>query len=64
MDAYIHSSGCFNPLAGIRCFLTLILCDARMQFLELFQSPSGDSLFSDGIQAESKDIRNDIVSIP
>ena len=37
----------FNPLAGIRCFLTL-LGNTKIDYdKELFQSPSGDSLFSD-----------------
>ena len=37
---------CFNPLAGIRCFLTMVLGPV-LQILYPFQSPSGDSLFSD-----------------
>ena len=36
----------FNPLAGIRCFLTEI-SDTLCRWCALFQSPSGDSLFSD-----------------
>ena len=39
----------FNPLAGIRCFLTrhLAKADSRSLLPYLFQSPCGDSLFSD-----------------
>ena len=43
--------GGFNPLAGIRCFLTHIL---ELSYFEPgygFQSPSGDSLFSDVVTA-------------
>ena len=39
--------GCFNPLAGIRCFLTRIHGIHGCKAMYLFQSPSGDSLFSD-----------------
>ena len=44
----VPSANCFNPLAGIRCFLTqkqLRRCDQPPH--PRFQSPSGDSLFSD-----------------
>ena len=38
---------CFNPLAGIRCFLTRrVVCLIDVS-LRGFQSPCGDSLFSD-----------------
>ena len=37
----------FNPLAGIRCFLTYIGGNAGRHRYRVFQSPSGDSLFSD-----------------
>ena len=38
---------CFNPLAGIRCFLTYTKLWGRSTRQAMFQSPSGDSLFSD-----------------
>ena len=39
----------FNPLAGIRCFLTCVwLLDDGTYAVE-FQSPCGDSLFSDTV---------------
>ena len=37
----------FNPLAGIRCFLTRGQFEVNAEWLFAFQSPSGDSLFSD-----------------
>ena len=37
----------FNPLAGIRCFLTHPQPEQVIDDLDMFQSPSGDSLFSD-----------------
>ena len=37
----------FNPLAGIRCFLTLDRAAPEDIICVEFQSPSGDSLFSD-----------------
>ena len=39
----------FNPLAGIRCFLTGRGWAAKGGLAETFQSPSGDSLFSDRV---------------
>ena len=36
-----------NPLAGIRCFLTVDKIEWRTAADELSQSPGGDSLFSD-----------------
>ena len=38
---------CFNPLAGIRCFLTALIWGMANSRMRAFQSPSGDSLFSD-----------------
>ena len=38
---------CFNPLAGIRCFLTENNRRWTQPVHQRFQSPSGDSLFSD-----------------
>ena len=54
----------FNPLAGIRCFLTPIEVVDEISLKRWFQSPSGDSLFSD-LQAKRlmNKKRND-VSIP
>ena len=44
-----YSTTSFNPLAGIRCFLTV--CNktraGKTWKVQMFQSPSGDSLFSD-----------------
>ena len=39
----------FNPLTGIRCFLTWwqIQTDSNLKHPPRFQSPHGDSLFSD-----------------
>ena len=37
----------FNPLAGIRCFLTASEPELYLVNFLWFQSPSGDSLFSD-----------------
>ena len=37
----------FNPLAGIRCFLTNSLHREDLRRAQSFQSPCGDSLFSD-----------------
>ena len=53
----------FNPLAGIRCFLTAILCNTPC-CIAGFQSPSGDSLFSDKIRRSAKMNIYSIVSIP
>ena len=44
----------FNPLAGIRCFLTIDLQSGQKRVLLAFQSPSGDSLFSDGYRKSEK----------
>ena len=55
----------FNPLAGIRCFLTdLRPLVTHTPPLAGFQSPSGDSLFSD--EKQCMDIINtrQDVSIP
>ena len=49
---YLRESGFthrFNPLAGIRCFLTWHIYFGRMAHGRGFQSPSGDSLFSDEV---------------
>ena len=43
----IRTSARFNPLAGIRCFLTLFRHGPIEATIWVFQSPSGDSLFSD-----------------
>ena len=37
----------FNPLAGIRCFLTSTIDTCHQLSVGRFQSPCGDSLFSD-----------------
>ena len=44
---------CHNPLAGIRCFLTLEQIDGGpvMHLDHKSQSPGGDSLFSDAWDA-------------
>ena len=41
----------FNPLTGIRCFLTTARMDFVTDIGEPFQSPHGDSLFSDSTLA-------------
>ena len=43
----IEQVDCFNPLAGIRCFLTELVSQVTKSQRDSFQSPSGDSLFSD-----------------
>ena len=54
----------FNPLAGIRCFLTSPIRRGLTLEICTFQSPSGDSLFSDHHIGEKHDARPDHVSIP
>ena len=54
---------CFNPLAGIRCFLTVCYLSIDAVVLA-FQSPSGDSLFSDRRALGASRTPDPHVSIP
>ena len=54
----------FNPLAGIRCFLTVLVDSMTSYHLTEFQSPSGDSLFSDQILLPTYAMTCLVVSIP
>ena len=55
----------FNPLAGIRCFLTdFVKFSHTKKLYNSFQSPSGDSLFSDVEAVYLFDTERNVVSIP
>ena len=49
------SIDCFNPLTGIRSFLTVHMYQKIREYRKMFQSPHGDSFFSDANQFESLD---------
>jgi len=54
----------FNPLAGIRCFLTWKLYEGWGDPTEGFQSPGGDSLFSDDLPEAATKTETAEISIP
>ena len=45
----MHDTNSFNPLTGIRSFLTCFYGGVDKAYSAVFQSPHGDSFFSDTI---------------